>query len=59
MSSKTQYKDALKRANRANSELKKEITIANNQLRITTERMEKLKKAFNTIDFKKWWQFWK
>jgi len=55
MSSKTQYKDALKRANRINSELKRENQILRSELEYAQKYPNNLPKYLS----KKWWQFWR
>jgi len=58
MSSKEQFKDALKRDKRTIIELAKEIDVKN---QIIKEQENQLKHFRLLLQFKnkKWWQFWK
>ena len=59
MSSKEQLKDALKRANVANAELKKEnerLEDINHQLIMTVQHLRVV--FYLRKEQKKWWKFW-
>jgi hypothetical protein len=62
MSSKEQFKDALKREKQIIIDLKKELTEKDNIIRnlrseLFDYRMKNIKSI--TVEEKKWWQFWK
>jgi len=64
MSSKEQFRDALKRANAEIKELKNELTtvnIKNINLHGRIEDLQAIIKSLHTVVSrrKKWWQFWK
>jgi len=56
MSSKTQYKDAIKRLNHSNSELTQTNEKLTYQLRMANIRISDYQKR---IYKKRWWKFWK
>ena len=63
MSSKEQFRDALKRANMTNAELKKEnikLDSENYRLRQLNHQLKnQLSDLPKNYKLKKWWQFWK
>lgn len=59
MSSKTQYRDALKRANRTIYELKQENNLLNRELGLAKRQLGEYAQESLQSMSKKWWQFWK
>lgn len=59
MSSKTQYRDALKHANRTIVDLKAEIQRQKNIIAMYETPIERAIQRTIEAEKKKWWQFWK
>lgn len=59
MSSKTQFKDALKRENKIISELKIEIQRKDDKIKmLSKDNLRLMSQIFQIEHKKKWWQFW-
>lgn len=58
MSSKTQYKDAIKRANSSIREWKDAYENLSAELVVANHKVSELKKQLRKLNIKKWWQIW-